>query len=617
MNVCAFAQVTSQRNNIIAYDNEYNEANYSSLADGYVKLVNDEFISETGKKKYIIKFKNLADPLDPNKSRFLEDILSRVEKEEKLPFEFPLEGEAKATGIYLKDKYKINSKISTSKIINSAVAYLDEDQAKALFRDEIVDFVIPDKALIQSGWSDYDDNIEIASWALLATNTHDNYNGINPVFIADMALPRSFALTDVNITQEGADYSNIGGTTWFEHATYHPVYISSIIGAKRNSTQTRGVNPGTPIKNFTTNLYQGTITVSKLSNSIERAYNYAEANNIFGVLSLSQNNATSGSHSEYWSDSSVLGQMMAIASNRLFISQSAGNLRGSACNHAFTNTAMLTDKKMDGIMIVGGYDSSGAYAQGFIDGNAPTPNDAGSNYGNCVDAWAPAKNIWVSSYPNTSDFYNFDSSSHYPYNSVKYNSVRKIYPVEGGTSYAAPIVAAIAARVGSNVRPPAREAAIFASLQNTGFSDPAGFPIKSARYNTTTNSQASGYLSINNIYSNQSVNLQLLKDGRFDNGFWNANGYSGTLEFDVSDTVYGVDSMRLTPRNSAYGPLSAKISYTNGDGNYVVLSNKIYYSYDRYPIAITFPRTRATRFKLEITTQNSWTALSEVEFYGR
>ncbi len=128
-----------------------------------------------------------------------------------------------------------------------------------------------------------------------------------------------------------------------------------------------------------------------------------------------------------------------------FIAQSAGNDYVNACSAAF-GYSNGTSSSSDGIMVVGAVGAAGmaatptngGFANDFPAFSGPQPILSGSNYGPCVEVWAPGKNILSTYSPIAYDANNpssWQSSSYISYNYVNLS----------GTSMAAPHIAGVAA----------------------------------------------------------------------------------------------------------------------------------------------------------------------------
>lgn len=154
------------------------------------------------------------------------------------------------------------------------------------------------------------------------------------------------------------------------------------------------------------------------------------------------------------------------------MAQSAGNGYVDACSVAFNYSGGLTNIA-DGIMVVGAIDSTGKDVRkphggyGFV--NAPyAGNEAGSNYGKCVEAWAPGNNV-LSTWGLTTSPYTEDATTIYTG-----------YVNLSGTSMAAPHIAAMALYLAETTTKNAGqvESAIRSYFYNTGNVDVNGYPVR-------------------------------------------------------------------------------------------------------------------------------------------
>lgn len=210
---------------------------------------------------------------------------------------------------------------------------------------------------------------------------------------------------------------------------YTPGFIAGLVGAKKNGLLTRGINPGQPLILVTSNSYGGFIPFD-----VDRAAALAELSGDFGVLNVSMNPDIQGGMSSDFLKS------FRRASNRFLITQSAGNNElYDVCKYSYgwLTSQGWSYQTNDAIIVVGGLNKQGGrMTQGYHHHPSdPSPGVVRSNWGACIEVDAPAENL-KSLDPKGA------------------GSLR----VSSGTSYAAPIVAAIASRYGNMAtRPITRE----------------------------------------------------------------------------------------------------------------------------------------------------------------
>ncbi|MEZ4309347.1 MAG: S8 family serine peptidase [Polyangiaceae bacterium] len=154
----------------------------------------------------------------------------------------------------------------------------------------------------------------------------------------------------------------------------------------------------------------------------------------------------------------------------LFV-QSAGNKLGDACNFAYRppgDNGALTD---DGIMVVGAINDHGQPVvqlnglNGFRNGSG-VASEPGSNYGPCVDVWAPGREIYSTWGP-------IPQVASTPPEGYTFRNL-------SGTSMAAPHIAGLAAYIAetqSITDPVELEAKIREELDLLGSKDPSSLPI--------------------------------------------------------------------------------------------------------------------------------------------
>lgn len=203
--------------------------------------------------------------------------------------------------------------------------------------------------------------------------------------------------------------------------------------------------------------------------------------------------------------------------NDVFFVQSAGNNNTNACSltargdtlatntsAGYLTSANATSTAVDGIMVVGAIKDDGDAVTGSFSGSQPInffSPEPGSNYGPCVDIWAPGEMIYSlwghgpgGAYPyaeSTSTWgnqsYTGSQPSNYVYNSPYVDpNASPPYDYKGwawgsGTSFAAPHVAAAAAYVASKYdlnSPVAIEAKLRELWQDYGKTDATSQAIK-------------------------------------------------------------------------------------------------------------------------------------------
>lgn len=515
----------------------------------------------------------------------------------------------------LAQRYGVVVESMTSAVSLSFEAYLTHDQMQNLRNDSGVVGVeqINRVAASYSAATTLGDSFnggEVTTWAKSYVNANQTVNVTTPLYLVDGGL-ENYGQFDINIISQ----DNIGG----DIATIdHAGHVAGIIGAKNNGYGAVGINPGQPIKLFGMNSF------AQVPIALDKAVRNAEATDQFAVANVSLNKRPTTTQNS-WQYSGWTGRSFRAASNRLFITQSAGNQNSNACDFAYSHPGSggPTYRVNDGIMVVGGVDRAGSrYTDTYNDfGGSPYEGYAGpltfpgpqnrvqlemgSNTGPCVEAWAPAHEI-------TSVVYNFAGSPNYT-------------RVLSGTSFASPIVGALASRYGSiSTRPIERENYIRRILVPTG-SYAAGLPINVVQYSDPAFYSIPKVLSVVGASSPTNPNnLDVLYDGKFFDPvrFWEANSSNGSILFDLGQmkTIVGI---RVTVR-TALAPQEFEnypMGYAIGVGNSTSeIIETAYYTEpsqaDNAPVYIDIPTVGARYVRLNASNQHSPLAFSEVEIYG-
>lgn len=485
------------------------------------------------------------------------------------------------------------SSTQNSPLIPAFYAYLDKNDVEVIKNSGYAVSVDP----VDTGKSNfvfssyYDQNIggEIIPWGKQAVNANDSISTGTPFYVVDAKFNNSTLANEVNFF-----YAN----TWESSLNKnHPAHVISIAAAKANSSRIRGINPGQPVAYFGIELDNESI-----ANNINYASSLAEWNDQFATLSLSFNYPATSQSENLFNHNTLVGRAIRRASGRLFVAQSAGNRDTDACLNAYNYNA--APEYNDGIMVVGG---TNRFGQRYATTNNPAPwapNVLASNYGRCIEAWAPADKMTSTLEDGT-------------------------LTTATGTSFAAPIVAALAGRYGDqSTRPLEREAYIRASLSPTGSYEAApgsNRPIQLARYTAPWQHNIPRRLPVVAVHSQTSTaNLNRLVDGKFYDGiFWNAGANWGSVVLDLG-SPRDLTGIRMMIRSSANG---GQVNFAVHGGNSLapggttIAPNPIAYwnffdQYDLIPYYIALSG-KHRYVMLEGNNFNSWLAYSEIEVYGR
>jgi hypothetical protein len=435
---------------------------------------------------------------------------------------------------------------------------------------------------------------ETIPWGKQVINTDDSYVSPNTFYVVDANYNPGVLDGEINLVY--TEKIPAGNTAYFSH----PGLIMSLVGGKQNNQKTRGINPNQMLGQIGINLNP--------EDSINRIANIAENIDDFSVLNVSMNWAPSLKAPikypiNFFKHNESVGKAIRRASSRLFIAESAGNHAEDACIHSFGYNS--TSKINDGIMVVGGIDNGGDRYQATI--NPPsTIAEPRSNYGACIEAWAPGHLTTATATDGTLKTWT-------------------------GTSFAAPLVAAVASRYGtSSTRPVERESYIRQNLKTaypTAKLDvPGGLPIKNVFYGTNP-SAIPPRLAPVAVYSKTStVNLNLLSDQKFySDFFWSANANWGSVVIDLG-APKNVKGVRIHIRSSAE---DGQLDFAVHGGNTINLTGPDTPSIPTNPIAY---QTVLDQFDftshyivvngnyrylmIEGNNHNSWLAYTEIEVYG-
>jgi subtilisin family serine protease len=426
-------------------------------------------------------------------------------------------------------------------------------------------------------------------WGKIAIGTNDSLSTETPVYLIDGGINSSNKHVDLRIIE----YATINATPEFEVHPSHATHVAGILGAKMNTGRTRGVNSYAPI----INVNRGGPYDDNFFQALDWVLGHAETHGIYAVANLSSVAAApDGSPITVTRDK--MAQYIRRMSSRVLVVQSAGNFYTDACAYAYPSA-----NELDGILVVGGIDRFGLPVAP-VDGNPGFDNrpfdngvesNPGSNYGSCVEVWAPSKDIlstyWASDEPNN-------------LTRIRYMS---------GTSMAAPHVAALAARFGNtSTTPVQREAYIRGKLVSTGY-------VMMPDYTQTLSQVVPSRLYATSVYaSSTSANssVSAVSDSLYltPASFWNAGQNAPAwIEFDFGSQRC-FTSIRLVPEQIPEGNTTHNIYV--GDA-YPLMAAAYVSAYGRTLEPFTRAIGSCGRYlRVETTGSSSYVAWREIEIYG-
>ncbi|ULR91222.1 MULTISPECIES: S8 family serine peptidase [unclassified Comamonas] len=478
-------------------------------------------------------------------------------------------------------------------------AFLNEAQANSLSSDERVTYIkelhkkeFTPKQIYSKVSGDVVVGSQVKPWLVDFVNAQSG-TATNPMYLVEgyetyYTNPQMHPNINLDLNLIIHGHPCAGCTGEGIQYNYHFGHIAGIVGAKDNNLNIRGVNPGQPIKYYRSVMGDG----PNIREALERAARDAEAENIFSTLNLSSNYDGDAEVNSFGANDDV-GLGIRYASNRLFVTESAGNYEANACQYSYNNP-----QAYDGVMVVGAVKQNGSRMLTADGGTNPTPVDPqynpalsgvkGSNYGSCVEAWAPGYQI------TSLDYYTGGTR------------------VSSGTSYASPIVGAIASRAGgSQIRPITREDYIYQNVVS-GLAGPLA--------KIGTNSILMHHLPLSKVENIASPgDIPYLRNGKyFDGQAYNFMAKVGSMRVNMASGSPIVRGVRISLGTSAGPKEVAPITIVAYDANNNLIGNQtIVNQYDNTPIFMAFTnhvRTNSIRF--EVNNQVSWFALYEVEIYG-
>jgi len=400
--------------------------------------------------------------------------------------------------VWYEQQYGFQHTDMTNWVGDSFTAYLTPAQLAAIRADPNVVLVTENYFLNSSvslpPWYDTTHSsseppyYETSSWGRNAVNGKTSNNTYR-IYIIDTGVGLHHDLTNVIARVNASCGTNNNGCPGhtvvgcFPHATH----VAGIIAAAYGNKGVAGVDAGAKIfavDGDTYDQYPAYCSSPGIANSsMQSSMDYVMWDLIVnggyrvGLVNMSVNDPA------FAPGGNLNPKMLTLATPYLggyyyagaFIAQSAGNNYKDACGYAFgySNKQPSTS---DGIMVVGGVDYQGTPVAGSVSNpgyvNQPLAgNDPGSNYGSCIDAWAPSKSILSTWGPNVG--YNPNDSSTWQRSDTTYDN----YVYLSGTSMAAPHIVGVAAYLAESQglsTPAAIEAAVRNLFFTTGQTDKNG-----------------------------------------------------------------------------------------------------------------------------------------------
>ncbi|MDM5179674.1 S8 family serine peptidase [Massilia sp. CCM 8695] len=316
-----------------------------------------------------------------------------------------------------------------SRTIQGFAAFLTPQQVQQLSRDSRIKAVSPNVQVDTSAGGVWDD-VAVGSatlpWGIQAVGggkaaTADDSVAI---YIVDTGID---VHPDLNVHNRWAT-NNECITGKYKHGTF----VAGVAAAINNNFGVTGVDAGVSLVSLAygdSTCSPGSQSAANIIAAMEEVKRQIQGRRRIGVVNFSTNipmiDTIIGVKE---SIRALITPNPATGYPGAFFVQSAGNQFLDACSYSFNDKLPA-----DGAMVIGAIDNNGQPVQPLNGGmamNAPKPSvtsifgpEPGSNFGSCVDAWAPGKNIkstWMTG--NTATYAQGD-----------------------GTSFAAPHVAGMAA----------------------------------------------------------------------------------------------------------------------------------------------------------------------------
>ena len=435
------------------------------------------FVDSNGRTRVVIDFL-------PGVERTYPDAVKRAprtkQNDDGQKIEFFHRPQVEALVADFEQRYEFQRTGMTSWVGSSVTAFLSSDQVERLLQDPLVRQISDDTHVEFSSfpYSDSTSGGETTSWGHQAvTGKTKTVSNSRKIYVIDSGVADNDDLLSVSDRVNVA--CGVGGCHLSSPSTYptvgcyaHSTHVAGIATASGgNSKGTKGVYAGVNVVSVAVLSRSGgsmcgdsaTISSTAYGYALDYAYMdtlYNNSSTLVNIANISANPVAMYYHDANWYKAQELvtpnsvevyvgcGVQPECTYEELhqdfpyagvFIAQSAGNNDGDGtCSNNsprhYMPAASGAADPYDGIMVVGAIDQSGATVDGYFSATTPsglTGLPQGSNYGNCVDIWAPGDAIYAERGAFSGD----------TLVGTTYSNIAAI----SGTSMAAPHVAAAAA----------------------------------------------------------------------------------------------------------------------------------------------------------------------------
>lgn len=478
----------------------------------------------------------------------------------------------------METEYGVQAVSMTSWAMPSFTAYFPLSAIEKVRSDGRVEAAFPilEGDVSYASWADRCDGGELVSWGKPAIGTDDAVTTPNWVYMIDGAAPAHADLPGLFFPPNPV---NPG----YDIAPGHATHVAGILAAAANGATVRGVNPGAIVVR---------VNRGDADDEVAAAFDWAladsEQRGLYGVASFSSSAAR-------YAAGGSLNFVFRRISNRLLVVQAAGNWRTDACSEAYGPA-----KPNDGILVVGGIDENGKWAAPYDNTPSGYQSSHGTNWGPCVEVWAPSQRIRST-----------------------WNTAPAM--VLSGTSMAAPHVSALASRYGTAATTPVeREHYIRSRLYATGHLD-RGIPIMVPSFTQPPAFSVPSKLPVSGVRAYSTLpgtTVASVVDSLYLTGLWNHGAGAGPhswieLDLGAPRTITGI---RMTPEQFPYGTVTHNIHVANSPLPDVADSSTVVATIAG-PGANLEPMVGAFSafgryVRVHTVVSPSWVAWREIEIYG-